>query len=169
MPAKTKAAMTKNARQRVLIAKDVIAQLKSGKLKATTGLYVLLHAKRFGASVFRPSDLGKKDVRDVLKERAKKCEVCAVGAIFIAQIMRYDDMPVTSDMIYHGYPEYTLNSTAGRKGDSRFATPFTERQLRNIEDAFERWSIYRESFPEPADRLIAIMRNVIRNNGNFVP
>lgn len=161
--------LSKEARDRVLVAKDVIAQLKTGKLIATTGKLVEVATKR-GVELFRESDVANGlDVRDVLEKRAKSCTVCAKGAILIATIMRFDRLPISP-----GMEAYGLDSMA--RGTS-YKSVFSSGAMENIEDAFEGFAVWGwgidgtpwpRKYPDPRDRLIAIMENVVRNKGRFV-
>lgn len=152
-----KSKLSKSARNRILLAKDVIAQLECGKLVAESGTYVLVNLKAEYLQLFTQSDFESgHDVRDVLKLKAKSCKVCAKGAVLIATIMRFDEMPINGCRL-----EYMARST-------QYESHFTAETMESIELCFEFSTKWHSAFPEPRDRLIAIMRNVIRNKGEFM-
>jgi hypothetical protein len=170
---------------RVLIAQDVIQQLEMKKLVALSGTYCKVF-KKSTRSLFTESDIEQnRDVRDVLLERAAYCQVCAKGAILIATILRFDQMPVRETFPGSdgsGY-DWNLNYVAD---DGDYKGYFSRDQLRMIEIAFEGWydkiigkdragvEVLIGRFPRRVgsgdhDRLIAIMQNIIDNGGTFKP
>jgi len=125
--------------------------------------------------LFDEKDVGK-DVRDVLKKKMKTCQVCAVGAVMVSSILRFDNMPVTKGAIErHNGGDYLAEAA----GDRTFKSPFSAKQLMVLEAEFEDYSRYGENynplglfcrkFKNRAKRLTAMMENVIRNKGKFVP
>ena len=147
-----------SAETRVKVAHDVLAALAADEFTVGTGMYV--------------------------SAIASNCQVCALGAVFYAMAGReatekIGKRPYAGDM----------------KGDmlARLVPTFTEQQVDLIEAAFERTAMMADSYasddpdynytsPEvtramnfghryddPADRLAAIMRNIISNNGEFRP
>jgi hypothetical protein len=137
--------MTTKAQQRVAIAKDVIAQIKANQLIVNSGEY-----------------------GGVLDDN--KCQVCALSAIFVTKFgleaaKKNEENRCTFD-------DYAMRN----KLDSIFG----RQRLIDIENAFECCTIEDEStspgvefsykhVEDDDQRLIAVMRNVIRNKGNFVP
>src|SRR5690242_5274654 len=72
--------MTK-AEERVAIAKDALAWIKAGALKPRTGAYV------WPSRRIEEHDNGKQ-LRDVV---LGECRTCALGAMFIAKAVRFDE------------------------------------------------------------------------------
>lgn len=152
-----------------MIAKDVIKHLKrkNRKIRPMTGVFFEAYSNGLKAGA---------DLMEASKKRTFKCEVCGIGAIFIAAVMRHDDINYRSH----------LNS---REPIHDYLKPwFTKNQLCLIESAFERvrttdgdynpalydaciaakdWGYRAPS--DPGARLIAIMENVIANGGEFHP
>lgn len=176
MPTKTKPvkkALT-SAEMKVAIAKDVIAQLKAKKpkIKVYEGVY-------FVASLKKPF----AEVGDDLQEAASKivsCEVCALGAVFLSKARLYNDCPMSIADGWHGDDGKCLSFN---DDDMRLNLDslFSNRQLRSIEAAFEGFSsdfsciypdgrerMFYEQHDDNKDRMIAIMKNIIANKGEFV-
>jgi hypothetical protein len=160
------------ARARVIVAKDVIAQLGTSEMIAGDGCYVDV-STRGGKRLFKAKDVKDGlDVRDVLAKRAKSCTVCARGAIFISTIRKFDNLPVSERAVKSvgGY----LNALAA--DHVAVMEYFETKQLLLIEAAYEGWDWkydyvgrFKEKYPDRTDRLIAIMKNLIANGGTFKP
>lgn len=91
---KTEQAASKRLRECVEIARDVVRQVRAGRLRATTRMYVdtcdspLSRAvEKVRGSADRPR---KVDARTVVK-RARTCMVCARGAVLLAAVCRFDE------------------------------------------------------------------------------
>jgi hypothetical protein len=160
------------AEQRVIIAKDALAQLKAERFIAQAGVYV-------GAELF--DDLEKRsDFNDdaqakplLLKKETVPCRVCAKGALFLSAVRKYNK--ATIDDIACDVMTVAENI-------------FGKKQFDQIEAAFEQWeetksNNYEDSDGIPApkayafgmkynddtERLEAILKNIIKNKGTFKP
>lgn len=149
--------------KRVAIALDVIKQVQTRRLVATRGTYVALTV---------PSPVQAEDqVCDLTAGR--KCAVCGIGALFIATVERADKL-TAADLVGSwatGQRILNLDGDDCRRYLSRFFLPETTRL---IESYFEGWSWPEEQCIQwhgldPDDRLIRLMRNIVRNRGRFVP
>jgi len=188
---------------RVAIAKDVISQLNSKKLIPERLTWVE-DSKMGSIEDFIESKVNKID-QDKLDDfgidlreyvcNIKKCEVCALGAIFISAVSLYNDMT-----IYPGYYRSTRNKNPYNwKPDSAkcynwkifedlntspLIKYFTKSQMELIESAYEGYEGTHEvstskekvickafyfKYPSNKNRMIAIMENIIDNNGTFNP
>jgi hypothetical protein len=174
--------MTKTQRKKaVRVATDVLAQIKArGKFVVTPGTY----AEISGVFTSDPNDPWHSvkvadDLQTFLKKHAKpkSCHVCALGACFLANVEKTDNVPYLDST--HRRDEITEN----------LSKIFSEGQMGLIEAAFERSSDYGykgddndntydlveaavefgERYDDPTKRLRAIMKNIIKNNGEFVP
>src|SRR5689334_23260479 len=88
---------------RVAIAKDVIAQVKAGRLRPKVGGFlkgIPTNAK------------DEDDLRDVLK--GQTCEVCAVGGLFVAALDRKNS--ITVDEVVHHADRYWNDGPARATG-----------------------------------------------------
>jgi hypothetical protein len=166
------------AEARVLLAQDVIAQLEA-KTLVPAHIYCRVITKKPAMDVFTPEDVEYGlDVRDVLKKRAKRCEVCAKGAILIATIMKFDNMPVQD---WH----LRLNPLSSMASDNDYDSYFSRPQMELIESAYEGTfynaddarecdaiAMLEDHFPLKAmdrERMVVIMENIIANAGTFKP
>ncbi len=147
--------------KRITIAKDVLKQLKLGRLVAQAGTYFTPQA------VYREYD-DEKELSDVIKD--KKCTVCALGSLFVCAVDKLDKLKY-GDAYY--IAQYEIHTYL--KGF------FAEDQLRLIESAFERDDfsydgnmdisvirLYTKGLNSPKTRMEKIMKNIIRNKGTFV-
>lgn len=169
--------------RRVAIAKDVISMLVARKIKATHGLYVGM------------DDRAKQKVREAVGRDLGEliptmpvCHACALGSMFLAAVTRADDMTVVAPVVVAPDNEPPLIDRSrecrilDRAGLSFFQHGsydylqrfFSKDQLHEIESAFEHARSYGGSWLSKLDRLgprqriLKIMRNVVRNKGTFV-
>lgn len=153
--------MDQAAQMRVAIATDVIASIEARKVNVAKGYYLLVQD---GAD-------GYCRVEDVPKLiDGKTCQVCALGASFLASIGKSTTGTIPAvEFFSDADDDYSLLEEADMRDHLRQF--FDDDQLIAIEDAFEGWQYQRwfESHPDAADRLMAIMKNVIANDGTFVP
>lgn len=137
-----------NAEKRVQIAKDVLAQLALKKLIPEQGTYVE-------------------------SSNGESCTACALGALFACTAVRVGNKELIEEASnYWGFDQIREQLTP----------LFSEQQLGKIECAFEGWGAddseeygslmteaYNDGISSPRVRMERIMRNIIANNGTFVP
>lgn len=154
------ACMTK-AQQRVAIAKDVLRTLDSGKIRPTRGVYLKLEGK-----TVRRKDVGSQWC-DKLKD-VEVCEVCAKGAIFVAAALRFNRFKISDDRVKTSGEANRFYDVDICDLNERY---FSKRQLEAIEEAFEEVLVHYGAYANMSsvDAMIAIMQNIIKNNGRFVP
>jgi hypothetical protein len=179
----------------VLVAKDVLLQIKAKKYIPDTGNYIHV----FGGYNFNGSI---KENFDQIKE----CRVCALGSMLMSST-HLGNILTTSDI--NSYPDRN-DLRRSQKITELFSSIFTEKQLLLIEVAFEGYSLfcditkreiknlyeqdfkYREAsdrysketltfdeslscemfnrkYDDDDKRLKAICRNIIKNSGVFIP
>jgi hypothetical protein len=157
------------AEQRVAIAKDALAWEKAGALKINDQYYLRSVATGTSFSFydnFRREDANKQ-ARDIV---LGKCQVCALGSLLLAKAVRYNAVSV--------------QDIADIRID-RLTDHFSVEQINQIEAAFEGHSYssangtylddevcnesWKAKYPDPSKRFRAIMKNIIRNKGTFVP
>ena len=195
--------------KRVLIAKDVIAQIKANKIKPEQGSFVQVEKvknfissseadKRTGAWNYAMNRLSDSegadaDVRQLyLDNTIQQCSCCALGGMFMSCTL-YNNNTTVEDLCYAGADIGDVILEEGDKslpnGLNKF---FSVAQLKLIEQTFEgdqgainsgmddgtgeiidKFSPQAEAFytkyKKPKDRLIAIMQNIVKNNGTFKP
>lgn len=140
------------AKQRVVIARDLIARLDAKEFVAKSGTYFDVR--------LTPKELADKstEVRDLLKH--KVCKGCQIGGLFLCAVDRHNKLSIGN----FGNPTY--NESGMRE---YLRTFFSDRQLNEVEKAFEQWEEFDDwKVRQPADRMRAIANNIIRNKGRFV-
>lgn len=166
------------AGKRVAIAKDVIAALQSLQVRARSGVWVDL--KKAPANW----DAGI-ELQPVFKQT--NCEACALGACFVSAVKLGNNCKLTEDAKYDGF-EFSPPAGDWGKDTTGMWTVlkryFTERQLALIEFAFENgegYYKYRDvanseaandfyyKYEDDEARMLAIMQNIVVNNGTFKP
>lgn len=154
-------------RRRVAIARDVIAQLATGKLVATSGIYVESpNLKTYDSNV---------ELQSLLLPPTVSCDVCGIGSLFVCGIQRANKFTTGDAKADDG-----SGAVSGRIAFKYLERFFDRSQLQLIEATFEGWgSSQCVSFHDSvrivddgeADkaRLRLIMENIIANKGTFVP
>ncbi len=170
---KNNALMSKStkAEKRVLIAKDVLKQIKIHKFDPQSGAW-------FDSSVLELHNLYDDDsAQPALLMEQPTCNVCALGGLFLSTIRLNNKCPVRELL----ESECDLGGRIS-EGDSTLNKIFSIKQLQLIEATFEvNGGAYRASqskydrvgdfytkYPDVKDRLVAIMKNIIKNKGTFI-
>ena len=184
--------MSKNkASARVLIAEDVLRQLAAQRMYASHGNYVSWN--KYDEWQW-PEFESDKPLAPQIKE-APPCYACAKGACFIAAVDRFKTLQGRDVIEVNDFDERDFDL----EGIHRYLfTLFDARNIHAIEGAFEGWGIEaqmdnqadEESLKDgnvpireevynysglPMDkdsadvRLGMIMRNIIENDGTFMP
>jgi hypothetical protein len=171
------------AQRRVIIAQDTIFQLWSGKYEAASGTYFDLFPE--GDEKFVPGT----ELQTLINTPGLTCEVCARGAIFASAVRLTNELKIglnDTESVDMG----ALNP-AFRAKESKF---FPWKQLLLMEFAFEvdpgssdedlqceydcrdeedhatEYALkFGRRYKNDAKRLMAIMQNVIDNDGTFKP
>ncbi len=155
------------AEKRVLIAKDVLKMLSNKKIIAGRGIFtnVFEFDPELGGESFQTLLLGKDKV---------KCECCALGGLMTSCIGYVNDMTLDES---HSELKWSGGTSIAARKLQNF---FSFEQLKLIEQAFEEGQGYYFSQPNkkavsfaenlnPTAALKKIMKNIIENNGTFVP
>lgn len=141
--------------KRVHIAWDTIQQIEKGWITVQRGTYL---------------GWDGEETADNYKA-GEECRACALGSIFAACIAR-PELKLTYE------PEYADDDNEQRDALSPY---FSVEQLLLIESAFEKddftygddaWEAaveFGQRYTSDKDRLLAILKNIIANNGTFVP
>lgn len=195
------------AGKRVLIAQDVIDQIKRRKIQPARGTWVGVpyYFRNVSRAQIRKETqwIDDRSVReDFLTGVVGKCECCALGAMFMSCTLN-NNKTTFDDLNRVGYSlgdaiaaeqEYGEEQSGLENGITKF---FPYEQLIAIEQAFEggkgKWTLQKfdehngvpvpyepntfeqrlldwsVKYPKPRDRLLAIMRNIVDNNGTFKP
>lgn len=168
------------AEKRVMIAQDVIDQLKAKNISACSGTFIDF---RFDEDAY------KKSLQKEVLNKNISCEVCGVGGIFLSTILFTNKVNINENT--NGRLD-SLGEDILENKETNFTQAlkyFSKDQIILIENAFEIGDGYftyycsdasKEKFIDKAidfgakyetdkDRLIAIMKNIIKNNGKFIP
>lgn len=161
-------------RQRRLILLDVLKQLKSPVVKVQPMTYFIAQ--------FKPSVLPQHARKDTIELQNKlplmtHCEVCAKGALFLSAVTLGNNCQVLNlEEVELGDGQRVFSRTIARY--------FSQKTLDLAETAFEvsQSTPYSEpttpyehainfgcKYPDPTKRLIAIIKNMLKNNGVFKP
>ncbi len=172
------------AKKRVMIARDVIAQLNANRFIASPGEWARFDGLEKSKENTELCDLLAKN---------RKCEVCGVGALFVSAVEHANRISVAD--VKSDLDSYDLDYNEGIEQSTAFEyleQYFDKEQLDLIEQAFEQGKgvTYTNSddglaarrFCDHEDdqigeylddrphlRMRLIMENIIANNGTFVP
>lgn len=152
----------------VAVAEDVLVQLRKRKntIIPHQGTYLETDAE------FTDEQLDGHDLQEYVdKVQKADCKVCAVGAAVMSKARLFDNVPadvvvVADDIHGHLFDVFDENTVAlmecaFEQSDS-FSTGQSEKHL---EAAIE----FGERYEDDKERLRAIMKNIIENNGKFKP
>lgn len=192
------------AQKRVLIAKDVIAQIKANRYAAKTGTWVALYNKNAKKIDFGPYSAASRKNAQVqslfLSGDVAKCECCALGGVMMSCTL-YNNNQTLADFYEYdcdvgavvGYGDKFSNGLhrvfsrqqlaliecafeGGRGGffvslnPTSTCTPVVDPLLQNVpRDTLARAIDYAKKYATPEKRMIAIMQNIIKNDGTFKP
>lgn len=145
--------LSESAKMRIRIAKDVLLQLKEKKLKPAH-----LYADFLGKESIENLKPGT-DLQPLFKE--KNCQVCAIGALFVAKVRRYNDAQTTPYALDPEHSYYITNKFVHKN----LRNIFSKNQLNDMESAYEN----QLSYITDKERMTWIMKNVIENGGTFRP
>jgi hypothetical protein len=162
------------AQKRVAIAKDVLAQIKSGKIIPQIGNWIRL------LPISITYDDLDDQLRDVMVTNETHCSACAVGALFVstvyfkdkittgeADVTRGSDWNAIADYLKDLFPivDLALMEYAFEMGNS--ASGYCPVESEAI--AFGNAEAFGRAIGSNTMRMIAIMKNLIANKGRFVP
>lgn len=167
------------AEKRVMIAKDVLAQLKSKRYTAENGVWV-------SAIYADDNDVCSSDsVQTLFADKIiEKCYVCALGGLFMS-CTNLGNTTTIRDFKHEASTELGYRIFRDRKLSNGLNNIFNKSQLKMIEKYFEGGGGYfsynndsnkfcnhvtrfYEKYTE-TQRLKLIMENIVANNGTFVP
>jgi hypothetical protein len=173
------------AEKRVMIAKDVLAQIKANRYIAESGTWVDANWN------IRNEIDGTESVQKLFADRTiETCNVCALGSLFMS-CTNLNNNTCVSDINYGG--EGTEIGERIEEGDTLsngLNKIFSKKQLQLIEVYFEKgdgWfgedgytgnyigedsrhvEYFNDAYPDDDERLVEIMKNIVANDGTFVP
>ena len=172
------------AQKRVMIAKDVLAQIKAKRYFAESGEWV----KPLWSDDQKSIDIKldpNSSIKDAFKSKAiNSCQVCALGGLFMSCTNLNNNTTVQDMKTEYYLGEVVQDNDKISNGLNRI---FTRKQLMLIETYFEGGEGYFKGYSEyfsysdekllvtffksyhDDERLKMIMQNIIDNNGTFKP
>lgn len=170
-------ASLKPAEKRVAIARDVLSQLRLGKLVATPGVWL-----RDGGEeplICAEDSVEKKNVElQAILNKQEQCTGCALGGMFMCAVKRANKLKVkdlTDFTSEDGYEESV--DVDGSDATAYLGRWFDQEQLSMIESAFERGdgafgseaANFCADEEDAGERMRLIMENIIVHKGRFNP
>lgn len=143
--------------RRKAICKDVIKQIHIGKMNIKrNNVYFIIKKSNMPSIGYNDRNI----TTDEAKRIQNKCTCCAMGALMISKIAKFDN--VSFDQLgLRNYSDKSLNASSMRIEDI-LEEAFSHDELHEIEDAFECSDI------DPYDKLLEICQNII-DHGSFKP
>lgn len=177
--------------KRIMIAQDVLDQLKAKKMIANAGNYIKVNILNDELGHHRDLDdytnkFKGKELQEVIQEEHIQCSVCGIGACFTSLINLNDNYTLTEDRIY------MLSRTTSSQNEIHrvLLDYFSKAQMLLIETAFEANDLahsiredctnlndreitekainFGKKYKTDNNRLKAIMTNIIKNQGTFL-
>jgi hypothetical protein len=154
------------AQKRVAIAKDVIAAIAARQFKVRFG--------RYWERLDAVAD-GQRLGQALLCEPSTQCRVCGAGAVLLSGIRVFNKTTVPSSN--WNIPERVVNKWFSKSQNALIEAAFevqgTSCMLTDIfshkSPSFVAARKFSKVSKSPTKRLIAIMRNIIANKGQFKP
>lgn len=172
-------------KQRVAIAEDALLQIKLKRLTPTNGTYVQIATEGYSA-VFDANT-------PACEAFSGECDVCAKGALFVAAIDLKNGVKLKNLMKDEVFGDKKIDVSCLDSSHivSYLRGIFSKKQLDLMEAAFERDHLQNFISPKEAkalgynsetgaalvfmpeehdaeDRLVTILKNIVRNKGEFV-
>ncbi len=182
--------LSRKRRKVVAVAKDVLKQINSLKVKTGNGYVVPNNL------VIPGVDCDKDDLQKHVDTVQKKCTVCALGACIMSKARLYDNVLMNKVFDTNSFDgSLSIGYSDINSIKDMLTSVFSNLQMGMIESAFEKcqtgtgnhrdddWSDWSTKEQEQIDRAIkfgkkyrsdrkrlaAIMRNIVRNKGVFTP
>lgn len=173
------------AGKRVLIAEDVLEQLKNNRIKATSGEFVSFD-HREGYQL--PFDNEDSVQEKIFSREIETCQCCALGSLAVSCVLFNNNVTIENaqdqlcnlgDGIFeerkftHGLTKYfsrkqlELIENAFEQGEGYFNE--CDIELVNSSENIEKAIKFGENYENVNNRLKAIMKNIIENKGTFIP
>lgn len=177
--------------RRVAIAKDALKQIEVKRYRPLRGHYVV-GSEFFDKNIVNDSRIGEQQVCTVMSDNMPSCQVCARGALFLSSITLFDKLRVNSlptlryrfdnRYLYTSLDNIDLCGADMQVQERKF---FSKQQITLIETAFEgsvihgnsngltevqieAAELFSKNYKNSNNRLIAILKNIIKNKGEFV-
>jgi hypothetical protein len=149
--------------KKVLLAKDIITQIKGGRFSPVSGIYVE------GFDIMGDEETS---LRDIMLETDIQCKCCAKGALMLSATLFNNNYKLGE---FHRFLDHTQSSDDPRTAEeiqNGLSDVFTPKEIHDLEQCFEGWRgryYYTRKYRNPALRLVAMMENIIENGEFVVP
>jgi hypothetical protein len=156
--------MDQQAQERIAIVKDALKWIKAGALIPKAQYEVVAEISPHNEQIGKP-------LRDV---NLGKCQVCMMGALFLGQAVR--DINCTIEALLWGQCRDKLRSYFSQEQLDLIEVYFEGRvynwnttTLHKGFDEDEKAHQFLQQHPNDSKRMKLILRNIVKNNGIFVP
>lgn len=164
------------AQKRVMIAQDVLAQLKAKRYVAESGCWVQPNIHSAWEKKLSHHD----SVQELfIEQKIESCNVCALGGLFMS-CTNFNNNTLLEDLDFASSELGDLIEEV--KLSNKLNSIFSVKQLKLIESYFEendgyfyinsqydRIKAFCDKHPSDKKRLQLIMENIVENEGTFVP
>jgi hypothetical protein len=164
------------AQKRVMIAQDVLAQLKAKRYVAESGCWVKPNIDSAWEQKLSHHD----SVQELfIEQKIESCNVCALGGLFMS-CTNFNNNTLLEDLDFASSELGDLIEEV--KLSNKLNSIFSVKQLKLIESYFEendgyfyinsqydRIKAFCDKHPSDKKRLQLIMENIVENEGTFVP
>jgi hypothetical protein len=164
------------AQKRVMIAQDVLAQLKAKRYVAESGCWVKPNIDSAWEQKLSHHD----SVQELfIEQKIESCNVCALGGLFMS-CTNFNNNTLLEDL--DDASEGLGNLIEEEQLSNKLNEIFSTNQLKLIESYFEanggffrdydeddRIEVFYNKNSSDKKRLQLIMENIVENNGTFVP
>ena len=143
---------------RIAIAKDVLLRLRKKSFIPSKGIYLAVSGE---AEHFARNNKNQQ-AQENLDTLTKNCRVCAIGSLFVGFVAVKNN---TSNIEFIHSDDFHLIARATEE-------VFSKQELETIENYYEDWRGsygWLECYQDNRQRMRAIMKNIIRNDGTFEP
>lgn len=161
------------AEKRVAIAKDVLAQIKCGQYRIKRGCWAEFDEVESPSEMDTSLDQRMLTVGIVIKP--PPCSACAIGGAFVSAIRLFNDGEAKVSNEKEGAFEkleqfftkkqLVMIENAFEKGDGGCQSDQSLLKTKEIEDSLN----FGRRYTDSPSRAEAIFKNIIKNNGQFVP
>ena len=166
------------AQKRVMIAQDVLAQLKAKRYVAESGCWVQAN---YNPTVTLAEIKYHDSVQELFAEKTiQSCNVCALGGLFMS-CTNFNNNTLLEELDDVSEDLGNLIDEE-EKLSNKLNSIFSTNQLKLIEMYFEanggffqeddeddRIEVFYNKYPSDKKRLQLIMENIVENEGTFVP
>lgn len=158
-----------NQQLKIDIARDVLLQLKSNRFLASPGTYCQI------SNDLHVLDQGVSFKEVFTQKQSIKCNVCALGAMFVSLINIQNEYSV-GKMTHYGIDFRRLREVFGSRSMSLIESAFETTPMRDVvqecvttipQSELEAAATWGSRYLDSTDRMRAIMKNIIRNKGDF--